>query len=280
VTVATNAPAAGTLTGPLAERLRILRYAALSGLQDYAATFTVRTWLLGWFLRVLAQVVFFALIGRLVGSTETVRFLLVGNAIALATSCAMMAVPATTWERRAGTLPLLIASPTSPVLVFLGRSVHTILDGMASALGSLFLVGLLFGLPLPWPRVLWVVPLTLLVTVSAYLLATCLGAVVLRAMHSRNLIANIAIYTLLAVGSANLPPDAYPPVLGVAGGVLPLRHGLAAIRDVLAGSPSSSIIQNAMLEVIVGLGWLGLSVLLFHRFAERGRHDGSIEYAS
>jgi ABC-2 type transport system permease protein len=279
VTTGTNALTAGRPTGRLAERSRILGYAALSGLQDYAATFTVRTWLLGWFLRVLAQVVFFALIGRLVGSNETVRFLLVGNAIALATSCAMMAVPATTWERRAGTLPLLVASPTSPALVFLGRSVHTILDGLASSLGSLLLVSLLFGLPLPWPRVLWVVPLTLLVTVSAYLLATCLGAVALRAMHSRNLIANIAIYTLLAVSGANLPPHAYPPLLAAAGALLPLRHGLAAIRDVIAGTPSGPIIRNATLEATVGLAWLGLSVVLFHRFAERGRRDGSIEYA-
>jgi len=264
----------------VAERCRVLGYAALSGLQDYAATFTLRTWLLGWFLRVLAQVAFFALIGRLVGSTETTRFLLVGNAIALATSCAMMAVPATTWERRAGTLPLLIAAPANPTLVFLGRSVHTVLDGLTSSLGSFLLVGLVFRLPLPWPRVLWVAPLTLLVTVSAYLLATFLGALVLRAMDSRNLVANIAIYVLLTLGGANLPPDAYPAPLRAASSVLPLRHGLKAIRDLLAGAPAGPIVRGAALEGLVGLGWLGLSALLFHRFAERGRRDGSIGFAS
>jgi ABC-2 type transport system permease protein len=279
-TATTGASAAGSFTGRLVERCRVLGYAALSGLHDYAATFTLRTWLLGWFLRVLAQVVFFALIGRLVGSTETTRFLLVGNAIALATSCAMIAVPATTWERSAGTLPLVIACPTSPALVFLGRSVHTILDGLASSLGSFVLVGLLFGLPLPWPRVFWVAPLTLLVTVSAYLLATFLGALVLRAVHIRNLVANIAIYTLLTLGGANLPPDSYPPVLNAVSVALPLRHGLEAIRGLLTGTSVGPIIRNAMLEAMVGLAWLGLSVLLFHHFAESGRRDGSIEYAS
>ena len=224
----------GSVSDRIVEYCRIFGYAALSGLRDYSAMFSLRSWLLGWFVRVLAQVIFFTLIGRLVGSTETARFLLVGNAIALAMSCAMMAVPATTWERRAGTLPLLIASPASPTPVFLGRSVHTILDGMASSLGALLLVGLMFRLPLPWPDTLLVVPLTFIVTVSTYLLATFLGALVLRAMDSRNLVANIAIYTLLALGGVNLPTSAYPLPLRIAGDVLPLSHGLLAIRDLLA----------------------------------------------
>ena len=36
--------------------LRIIRYAFLSGARDYGSIYTWKTWLGGWFLRVLAQV--------------------------------------------------------------------------------------------------------------------------------------------------------------------------------------------------------------------------------
>ena len=63
----------------------------------------------------------------------------------------------TTTERWAGTLPLLVASPTSPVVVFSARGAYLAVDGSLSALGALFIAGPLFGLHLPWPRVLAVV---------------------------------------------------------------------------------------------------------------------------
>jgi GNAT superfamily N-acetyltransferase len=48
----------------------VLRYAVVTGFQDYSVTFTWKTWLAGWYVRVLFQVFFFALIGRLLGSEE------------------------------------------------------------------------------------------------------------------------------------------------------------------------------------------------------------------
>ncbi|MEJ7702864.1 MAG: hypothetical protein WKF47_04025 [Geodermatophilaceae bacterium] len=60
----------------------------------------------------VSQVIFFALIGRLLDSPEAAAYLLVGNAVMIAALEAMMVVASTTWERRAGTLPLLIAAPS------------------------------------------------------------------------------------------------------------------------------------------------------------------------
>ena len=42
---------------------RVLRYAALSGFQDFGATYTVWSWSFGLFLRMMTQVAFFASIG-------------------------------------------------------------------------------------------------------------------------------------------------------------------------------------------------------------------------
>jgi ABC-2 type transport system permease protein len=61
--------------------------------------------------------------------------------------------------------------------------------------------------------------------------------------------------------------------------VLPLTHGLAAIRDLLAGEQLAPILANAGLELAVGAGWLLLALASFNRLAEAGRRDGSIEFS-
>lgn len=138
------------------EARSVLRYAFLCGWRDYQAIFTVKTWLAGWFVRVVAQVSFFALIGRLLGSDERTEFLLIGNAVLLAALSTMFAVASTSWERWQGTLPLLVASPTGSVLVFFGRSAFWIPDALSSSLGTLFVCAAIFDIPLPWPDVLLV----------------------------------------------------------------------------------------------------------------------------
>ncbi|MGH8874427.1 MAG: ABC transporter permease, partial [Acidimicrobiia bacterium] len=95
--------------------LSVLRSAAVSALADLGTIYTWQTWTFSWLTRVLAQVTFFALIGRLLGSEDRVHFLLVGNAVAIAAIASLPVVASTTWERRSGTLPLLVACPSSPL---------------------------------------------------------------------------------------------------------------------------------------------------------------------
>lgn len=259
--------------------LRIMRYAFLSGAMDYAAIYTWRTWLAGWYVRVLAQVIFFALIGKLLRSEEQTWFLLVGNAIMLAAMEATWALNIVAGERNAGTLPLLAASPSSPVVVFASRGSYLILDGFVSAMGALFVAGPLFGLPLPWPRVLLVVPLTLLVGASAYCFGAFLAGIVIQARWANALVSNVTIIVLLTLCGVNVPLDAYPAPVAAAAQVLPLTHGLRAIRSVLAGDLPAAGVQ-ALFEVLVGLGWLGVCLATFGRFVHSGRHRGTLEFAA
>ncbi len=190
--------------------LRIMRYALLSGAYDYGSIYTWRSWLGGWFLRVLAQVSFFALIGRLLGAEQQTWFLLVGNAVMLAAMEGVWALNMVGWERSAGTLPLLAASPTSPVLVLASRGVYLIADGSISALGALFVLGPLFGLPLPWPRVLLVIPLTILVGASAYCLGTFLGGIVLGFRGVNSLVANVGLVAVMTLVRDQRAPGRIP----------------------------------------------------------------------
>jgi ABC-2 type transport system permease protein len=260
--------------------LNVMRHAFLAGLADYRAIFSVRAWLFGWFLRVIAQVSFFALIGDQVGGDEAVFYLLIGNAIMISGQTGVFSLNMTTGERWAGTLPLLIASPSSPVVVFASRGAYLAVDGALSSLGALFVAGPLFGMDLPWPRVLLVIPLTLLVAWSSYCFGTFLAGLVFRAREINSLVVNAVYVALMAACGVNVPLDYYPSALEWLSRVLPLTNGLLAIRSVLGSGDAGTILGDAALEAAVGLGWVSAALLTFNSLAARGRRDGSLDFGA
>ncbi len=259
---------------------RVLRYAALSGFQDFGFTYTIRSWAFGLFLRMMTQVAFFASIGQLLGSKDQVEYLLIGNAVVAAAVGCLTATTATTWERNAGTLPLLVASPTSPLVVLMGRSVFFIANGLAFSLGALVLVPPLFDVTIPWARFPTVAALVVLVTVTTYFAATFLGGLVLRATSARRTVPNVARLVMMAFCGVNVPRSVFPPAVSWAAGLLPLTHGLEAIRGLLSNARPAAVVGSIGLELLVGAGWLLLSLLTFHRLAEAGRREGSIVFSS
>lgn len=264
----------------LRQTTRVLRYSALSGFQDFAGTYTVWSWAFGLFARILTQVAFFASIGRLLGSSGQVRFLLVGNAVMVAASGALTVTVSTTWERGAGTLPLLVASPSSPVLVLMGRSVWFIANGLITSLGALLIVAPLFDVALPWSRFPWLLALLVLVTLSTYATATFLGGLVLRAPGTRRTVGNVARLTMMAFCGVNVPRHLFPVVLRWVGGLLPLTHGLDAVRELFGAARPGTILAGAALEALVGAGWLLVSLATYRRMVDAGRRDGSIVFSS
>lgn len=262
------------------ETAAVLRYAFLSGWHDYQTIYTWKTWLVGWFLRVVAQVSFFGLIGQLLGSQQATEFLVVGNAVLLAALGTMFSIASTSWERWQGTLPLLVACPTGSVLVFLGRSTFWIPDAISSSLGTFFVCAAIFDIALPWPSVLLVVPLVTLVALSTYCLGVFLGGLVVRNPNLRNLVANLTWLTMAAICGVNVPLSFDPEPLRWLANGLPLTHGLQAIRGIVDGEAASTIAVQAGLEAVVGAIFLALAFLTFDRFAERGRRDGTIEFAT
>ena len=99
----------------LAATARVSWYAIVSGANDYWSIFTLKSWIFGWCVRMISQVSFFALIGKLLRSDLQTEFLLVGNAVVIAAAAATFAMFMTTSERGNGTLSLLLASPSRPV---------------------------------------------------------------------------------------------------------------------------------------------------------------------
>jgi ABC-2 type transport system permease protein len=260
--------------------LTVMRYAFGAGLADYRSIFTWRSWVFGWMVRVVAQVSFFGLIGLRVADERSAFYLLIGNALAVAAQAGVFSLNMTTGERWAGTLPLLVASPTSPVVVFAARGAYLAVDGALSAVLALFIAGPLFGLHLPWPRVLLVIPLTGLVALAAYCLATFLAGIVFRFREINGIVVNTTYVALMAACGVNVPLSYYPTAVAWLAHALPLTNGLLAIRGVFAGASAATILGHAALEVAVGAGWMTLALLTFNRLASRGRLDGSLDYGA
>jgi ABC-2 type transport system permease protein len=261
----------------IASTLNVQRQAFRAGYADLRAIFSWKAWLTGWMLRVVAQISFFGLIGLRVANDRSAYFLLIGNALAVAAQTGVFSLNMTSGERWAGTLPLLVASPSSPVVVFSARGAYLAVDGLLGAVGGLFIAGPIFGMHLPWPRVLLVVPITAVIALSAYCFGTFLAGIVFRIREINSLVVNTTYVALMTACGVNVPLSYYPQALEWLSRFLPLTNGLLAIRGVFNSASAGSILGDVALEAAVGAGWMTLALLSFNRLAERGRVDGTLD---
>ncbi|SCL26169.1 ABC-2 type transport system permease protein [Micromonospora pallida] len=267
------------MTVILRDHLRVLRYAVLSALADLRAIYTWRSWTFIWMVRILCQVSLFALLGRLLDAPDKVGYLIVGNSVFMVANTAIQVVNSTSWERLLGTLPLLVASPTGPFTVFAGRSALWLLDGIGVGTLSLFLLSPVFGVPLPMPTALLAVPLIVLVGVSTYCFGLLLGALALRTVSLRALIASLGGLCLMVLTGVQVPTTFWPAPVSWLAEVLPLTHGLKAVRDLLAHGPTAGVARLAVTETVIAAGWLLVAALAFWQYDRSGRHEASVDFS-
>lgn len=268
------------MTTSLASTLNVMHQACRAGLADFRAMWTWKSWLAGWLVRVVAQVSFFALLGERIGDEQKTFYLLVGNAILIAAITGVFSLNMTSAERWAGTLPLLVASPSSPLVVFSARGSYLAFDGALSALAALFIAGGIFGMDFPWPAVLAVVPLTGVVSLASYCFGTFLAGIVFRFRNINSFVVLTTHVSLMAACGVNVPLSYYPEALEWLSRGLPVTNGLLAIRGVLDGADAGTILGTAALELAVAAGWMTLGLLSFNQLASRGRKDGSLDFGA
>jgi ABC-2 type transport system permease protein len=258
-------------------RLSIARHAFKVGWHEFRGNYGWPSWLFGSFLGSVSQVVFFAMLGNLLDSRERVEFLLIGSAVIAGCTRANVVIAVSTWDRWDGTYPLLVISPSSLLPAIIGRTTIWMLDGVAQALLSLLMASLIFGLHLPLPESLLLIPLVLAVTASSYCIGITIGSVVTRAPRTRNIVHRFETLGLTLFCGAVVPTSFWPASIQLMANVLPVTHGLKAIHTLLDGGPGEDIAVGMALEVLVGFGWLLTGALVIDRMANSGRRDGSIE---
>ncbi len=257
---------------------RLLRFGLLVGFKEFTDYWNWKTWFGGWMFQILTQALFFALLARLFGSPDHERFLLIGNAVAVGTVAIGWTIPSSVWDRNDGTYPLLVIAPSSLVPVTIGRTSIWLAAGVATTLVTFMVLGVMFDLGLPWPDALFIAPLVVLALGSTYCLALFLGTLVTRQPRIRNIILNLLTVVARAFCGVSVPVAFWPDAVQFIVRLLPITHGLQAIRLLLDEAPIAAILQAAAFEAAVGLGWIAVAIFMMDRMANAGRADGSIEF--
>lgn len=124
---------------------RNFRTSVRAGIADYKSNYTVKSWTLGWLMRLMVEVLFFALIGVLLQNPEVTLFLVIGGGLFLGVMEMMWVIQSTAWERYTGTLPLLVSAPGRVWAAFAGRSTQWFPSSLATSLIALFVLARCLG---------------------------------------------------------------------------------------------------------------------------------------
>ena len=254
------------------------RFALIVGLQEFTYMWNWKTWFGGWMVQIIAQAAFFSLFARLFDSPQHEHFLLIGNAVAVGAHTASWAIFASTWDRRAGTYPLLVIAPASLIPVIVGRSAVWMAAGVATSVITFVVLGAIFDFSLPWPNALLLVPLSILTCASTFAFSLFVGSMAIRQPQLGTTMSGILTIFSRAFCGVSVPVAFWPGYVQFIVKLLPITHGLQAIRLALDEASLAAIVQAAALEIAVTLGWIILAVLVIDRMANAGRRDGSIEF--
>lgn len=221
--------------------------------------------------RVLLQALFFVLLGGVLSGESGREWTLVGvsaSIMTLFTAVAVYEVPEL--DIRSGTLYRYQLGPVSPIALMLSRCVPHIVAGVAAAVLTIAVLGPLTGHGDRSLRLLPLFPLYLLMAVTS----TMAGLAVSMAsapVDQHIVAANLLSYSILIGSGAVVPVSALGTTGAVLHTVLPIGHGLDAVRAILAEQPWQ---RSLLAELVVGAAWLLLAVLVSTLRTRRARTTG------
>lgn len=255
---------------------RTVLHSAVIARADFHAFYTWRTWLFGWLVRLLSQVVFYSAVGALVGDPEYTRYVVLGAALTLCVAEAMLAVASSCWDRQAGTMGLLAASPVEPGPHYFGRSLEMPVSAMVTTSIALLAVPPFFGIGWTWWQVPPLVGIVILTCLSTYCMTLLVASAALVFSEARNVISTVTTVSVTAICGAMVPVSFWPAPLQWVAQTLPVTHGLAAVRAVEAGAPAVTVLASVGLMLLAAACWLSLAMLAFRQIFARARTGNGI----
>lgn len=257
-----------------------IRFVAVGGMMSYRALFnwTTPSMYIGTlFGSPIFQLLFFVYVGRSLGIADD-NFFIVGNAVLAASVAGIFGgTMAVANERRYGTLVNVLLSPRGRAVIFLGRGLPYVLNGILISVVVLLSATLLLDWRLPAGKAAALLLVLLIGSLSCTAFGLVLGSIGLR-LRDVFLIANVASAALLFLTGVNVPPSRLPGWVQAVGDWLPLSHAAAAARDLTTGSGIGQIYPDLLLEVAVATGYTLLALGLMRLFEWEGRRSASLDY--
>jgi ABC-2 type transport system permease protein len=261
------------MTSPLQPVARLLRLSLLS----YRALFA---WLNPWdYLTVkviepIVQILFFTVLGQFAGLDPA--YFVLGNAVRLASVSGLYgSILVMMEERMSGTLQLVVASATPIGQTLVARMALQGLDGLVTTGLGLGIGFFFLGLDASHVQWLW---LLVALLVTSYGIASLGLLVSVFGLFGMDLtfVMNFVYTMLLLFCGVNFPVEALPAPLQLVGNLLPLTHGLAAVRAIVSGS-FTDVYAHLALEALIGMAY-GIGGYLLFRHAEyRARVLGTLD---
>ncbi|MCY4107671.1 MAG: ABC transporter permease [Chloroflexi bacterium] len=231
------------------------------------------------FIAPVVFVVIVTLTGRFAGQSDSANSYVIGMATyAIPVILSGGILQSFCYERTFGTLSLIYASRSNRWVTYWSKGLLHYPNALLAASTSLFFGWLLLDLDfsgLSWPALI-----VLLLVISFSCLCFCLfmGNFAI-ALREWILPAAIANGIVLITSGVVVPIDQLPGFLGEIGRVVPLTHGLSALRAAFEGASLGDVIDDIVYELVVGLSYLIAGGLLFSLLEANAKRTGTYESA-
>jgi hypothetical protein len=219
--------------------------------------------------RPVLQYLFFVLLGGVLAGPEHLEFVLVGGPAVAPMLAAVMISDVPMTDRWSGTFAWIRSGRPHPFSLMLLRSLPYPVFGIVALVACVLIVPPVTGHPALTAQLARQLPLYALMAFS-----TCAAglAVAMLSLGTRAdvLITNALAYLILVTGGVFLPPGRAPLIDAVAT-VLPVHHGLIAVRAALDGG---DWLGPALAEVAVGAAWVAVGYVVLAVQIRRARRHG------
>jgi len=227
--------------------------------------------------RILLQSLFFVFLAKAAGGDALARFALIGNGIQIAVFMVMLSmeevIEAEKWNN---TFEYLIAAPASWFPTMLGKSMSYFGDALIAATVSFGALIPLLNIQIAFANLLRAVPVILLIVASASALGWTIGAFSLPIRYGYR-ICNLMAYAMMVFCGVNFPLSALPPAVQTIGNLLPVTHGLQAVRALIDGASYASVLPEVGAEVVIALVFSAVAWLMFGFRLRVTRERGTFE---
>ncbi|TYS51170.1 ABC transporter permease [Bacillus infantis] len=223
----------------------------------------------------LMHYLFFAALASSVVGTDYLKYVVVGN-IAYYTSQTIMInfMNMFRLERRYGTLELNIASPEPTILIIFRKAIVPLLDGLFVFAAGLLIGSLIFGIDLPLDQTanLLLIFIAILFSVLSFSL---LFASISLLFSNVNLFLNLSLAFFQIFCGVNFSAALLPAPLEAFARLLPLTHGIEALRAIY-GLEAQPVYHLLAREVFIGIGYLFIGILMVFAMEKIARRNGAL----